>query len=58
MVKLRFKLFKHFTIQTLYSGQTSADILLDPNPFADDFECVANTKKGGVFITENICYNW
>lgn len=48
----------YILLQTLYSGPTSCDIILEPNPFADDFQCMLNEKKGGVIITENICYGW
>ncbi|XP_070493229.1 probable ATP-dependent RNA helicase DHX34 [Chironomus tepperi] len=29
---------------------------LDPNPFSDNFSCIFNEIKGGVFVTENITY--
>lgn len=46
--------------QTLYdtSSVPDSDLLDSLNPFAEDFKCVVNSTKGGVFITENICYSW
>lgn len=43
-----------------YAEEEAADLLsqFDPNPFADDFVCVPCTKKGGIFITENILFAW
>lgn len=48
----------YFSLQRSYVGLAGDNIELDPNPFADDFPCTVNTEKGGVFVTENICYNW
>lgn len=31
-------------------------IQFQPNPFADDFECLPNDVKGGIYITDNISY--
>lgn len=31
-------------------------LFLDPNPFSDNFTCVFNEVKGGVYVTENITY--
>lgn len=42
----------------MYASNVSDDFLESPNPFADDFKYILNTEKGGVFITENICYSW
>lgn len=53
--------FKFGKIQTLYVGPfDDYDELLTqfkPNPFADDFECIPNDVKGGIYITENILYS-
>lgn len=42
------------------SEDEAADLLsqFEPNPFAIDFVCVPCTKKGGIFITENILFGW
>lgn len=49
-------------LKTLYVGQEQniEDLLvqLKPNPFNDEFECVPNVNKGGIYITENILYSW
>jgi ATP-dependent RNA helicase DHX34 len=46
-------------MKTIYVGPfENVDLILDPNPFADDFQCLANSSKGGVYITENIIYGW
>lgn len=46
--------------QTLYDTSTHPDddLLDNVNPFAEDYKCAVNLVKGGVFITENICYSW
>lgn len=46
-------------LKDLYKGlvnESYESLLLDPNPFAEDFTCVQNDVKGGVFVTENITY--
>jgi ATP-dependent RNA helicase DHX34 len=46
-------------LKTLYKGSRAEDFELlkfEPNPFSDNFTCVANDVKGGVFVTENITY--
>lgn len=35
-----------------------SQIILNPNPLSDDFECIVNSVKGGVFLTENLTYGW
>jgi hypothetical protein len=48
-------------LKTLYKPQSTEDsdhLLLSPNPFADDFECIFNSTKGGVYVTPNITYGW
>lgn len=48
--------------KAIYVGeeQNIEDLLAQfkPNPFSEEFECVPNYKKGGIFITENILYSW
>lgn len=48
-----------FFFKTLYKRTCDPfDCSLKPNPFADDFECQVNEQKGGLYITENICFGW
>lgn len=47
-------------LQTLYVGPAMdyGELVeqFKPNPFAEDFECIPNDVKGGIYITENIVY--
>lgn len=46
-------------LKQLYRGDREENceaLLLDPNPFAEDFTCIANGSKGGVYVTEIITY--
>ncbi|XP_037036273.1 probable ATP-dependent RNA helicase DHX34 isoform X2 [Bradysia coprophila] len=45
-------------LKTLYdtSSIPESDLLDGVNPFANDFKCTVNSNKGGIFLTENICY--
>lgn len=45
-------------LKTLYHGDTNniENLILNPNPFCEKFECVGNDVKGGVCVTENITY--
>lgn len=45
-------------LKTLYVRDDGAALHCDPNPFAPagDFACTANETKGGVHVTETICY--
>lgn len=43
-------------LKTLYVGPCDDLELFTPNPFAEDFNCVPNTSKGGFYITENITF--
>lgn len=48
-------------LKTLYKGERDENyepLLLEPNPFSDQFVCHQNNVKGGVFVTENITYGW
>lgn len=45
-------------LKVLYSGPEDAHPIVDPNPFGQGFECRAHEKKGGVYVTDNIVYNW
>lgn len=57
MTKLKKKRLSDF--QTLYDVSNVPDDVLElPNPFGADFVCVENSEKGGIYITENICYGW
>lgn len=48
-------------LKQLYRGaggneENFETLLLEPNPFAEDFTCIANGSKGGVYVAENITY--
>lgn len=45
-------------MQLLYkvSEQNYEHLILNPNPFSDDFKCILNVSKGGVLLTPNITY--
>lgn len=46
-------------LKHLYRGKSEENyerLLLDPNPFAEDFMCIENGTKGGVYVAENITY--
>lgn len=51
-------------MQSLYVGpsedeeETELVSQFNPNPFADNFTIFPCSKKGGIFITENILYGW
>ncbi|KAG5680272.1 hypothetical protein PVAND_009791 [Polypedilum vanderplanki] len=46
-------------LKNLYKGNRHEDcsnLLLNQNPFCEDFACIANDVKGGVYVTEHITY--
>lgn len=46
-------------LKVLYHGPDGeAQANLDPNPFEEGFECHPHEKKGGVYVTDNVVYNW
>lgn len=45
-------------LKVLYVGNDEPHPKIDPNPFEHGFECRGNDKKGGVYVTDNIVYNW
>lgn len=45
-------------LKVIYYGSEEVHPSIDPNPFEDGFECRANEKKGGVYITDNVVFNW
>lgn len=44
-------------LKTIYVGKGENYVDINPNPFQNDFQCEANTMKGGVRLTNNINYN-
>ncbi|XP_068622478.1 probable ATP-dependent RNA helicase DHX34 [Battus philenor] len=44
-------------LKVLYHGGDDAHPTVEPNPFQQGFECRANEKKGGIYVTDNIVYN-
>lgn len=45
-------------LKTIYQGNDEAHPAIQPNPFDENFECKPHEKKGGVFVTDNVVYNW
>lgn len=45
-------------LKVLYVGSDEVHPNIDPNPFEEGFECRVHEKKGGVYVTDNIVYNW
>lgn len=44
-------------LKVLYAG-AEVHATVDPNPFEQGFECRPHEKKGGVYVTDNVVYNW
>lgn len=45
-------------LKIIYIGNGNNDTSIEPNPFQSDFKSIANVIKGGVYLTDNITYNW
>jgi hypothetical protein len=46
-------------LKQLYKGERNENyenLLLDPNPFGEDFTTIVNGSKGGVYVSENMTY--
>lgn len=45
-------------LKVMYQGADEAHPSIDPNPYDGSFECRPHEKKGGVYVTDNVVYNW
>lgn len=45
-------------LKTIYVGRGENETEINPNPFQSDFSSFPNMTKGGVWLTQNITYNW
>lgn len=45
-------------LKTIYVGNGNNILHIDSNPFKFDFKPICNSVKGGMYLTDNITYNW
>lgn len=45
-------------LKAIYVGNGNNVVHIDPNPFKLDFKPICNSVKGGMYLTDNITYNW
>lgn len=45
-------------LKMIYVGNGNNDTSIESNPFQPDFKSTPNVIKGGIYMTDNITYNW
>jgi len=45
-------------LKMMYIGSGNNDADIGSNPFQSDFSITPNITKGGIYVTDNITYNW